>query len=892
MISERRRILTKISKIIILLIASIALLLVFSLIVVLFYYNQQFEQTNQPLVINEPLPSVSQAEMDSFNIESFSNRIDLKEKLDQIFPFGTPIKQIDAVLVNKVGAFRSDNLTGNDEEKIYRRGSSTGNNYIYYYKPVSLSGEHGWEETSSGWVIKIIHGNFPRKSDTKRDIQFGGGSGEGLKEIVVLAVPDESADSIFSEQITLAKEVLQYKIDMIPVDTFDEVEWAKLVTEHQSSPCMKTLTYECLIQQVVKLLDVSNAPVKTSYLMALSDMVIAHGDVNTAKTLLSVWPEADKIREYEREYEERISRFTRQGTVEIENTIKWFHTQYIRLLFLAGEYKKAERLLKKINDEQKVGKDYGVIDVLVKKGDLSQASKIVMLTLEWKRERPDPHINSSAHMHCNNYTKPKTRPAAMGDLALAYIKKGQLDNAYDIAQLVKHYWENNAFGQSSFCYTGFAQSSYLLAMKGLFESYSENGDKDKAHSIFQELQATQQQNTKAVRRYTKGAFQMLAIIAAKGGVTDSLEEMARFVEGHDEMDYPVGSSSYTNDPTAMIYALAGNHQKAIDRIENHNYSEDKRPSSPLMKKIGMDKTAPQNEIKLTTYLKIANTLADIGDKEDALLFLYKATPYFSTRKPKYDPAVKNLSDYITKANILIDLGEREKSREVLDELLDLYNKTTQKDYRGGQITAGFFGSFATLYARHENIEIVQKWADKLPTFYSGFGYSRIAKMLINEKRWDELDIYFEEMARVFSTDKTPISNWEHFSDALIDASDFERYMRFLDMLSDGAEEDKKRQPVRYGTYATSKKPVTPDTDKQIWMMGQLIASKLVNDNVPSEVLEQVWPRYTTNCRAWDHALPRYGRERNKKPNAIETMAACYIGMIKEKDYYESKNNSL
>jgi len=843
-----------------------------------------FYFASQPVTKEQPT-SITQADKNSFRFEKFSSRKELQAELDKLFPYGTPISEIDAVLVDKVEAFRSDNLIGNDKAKAYRKGTSSADNYVFYYKPVMPAGKNGWEDTSSGWAVKAIHGNIPRENDSEFDKMVGGGS-KGLKEITALAVPHDAEDHESDKHITLIKEVLQYKIDMAPVETFDEAEWAELVAEHQNSPCMKELSYQCFIQQTLKLLDIPDDPARTSYLRFLADMTIEHGDIETAKILVNVWPEAESIREYE----EGMPRLRRQTPVQIENTIRWFHIQYIQLLFLAGEYEEAEKLLRELHDEQKAGSDYGAINALVKCGALAQASKIAELTLEWKRETPDPKRNSSAHMHCNTYTNPKTRPAAMGDLALVYVENGDLDKAYDVAQLVKHYWENNAFGQSSYCYTNFAQSSYLSAMKALFKAYSKNGNKDKAHTFFQELQAIQQQQTEDVRLYTKGAFENLALVAAKEGITDSLEEMARFVEEHDEMDYPAIYNRNTNDPIAMIYALAGKHQKAIDRIESHNYSENKQPPSSLDKILGPDRDAPENEIKLTTYLKIAGVLNDIGDKEGALLFLDKATPYFNTRKPKYDAAVDNLSDYITKANILMDLGEKEKSREVLNELIEQYNKTTREQYRGGSITTSFYGQFAYLYARHENIRVVQEWADKLPSFYLGAYYARIAALLIEEKRWDELDTYFEEMARVFSTDESPTVNWRHFTEALIDAGELDRYLRFLDMLNKGSEEDHARQAKRMGTYITRKTPETPDTKKQIWMMNQLLVSKLLNNNVPSEVMGEIWPRYITNCRAWGHTLPRHGHERNKLPDAKETMAACYVGVIKSLETYRQFNN--
>lgn len=819
--------------------------------------------------------SETPANTNTFSFEKFSNLTELQAELDRRFKLGTPIEEIDVVLFDKVGAIRSDNLIGNDKTKSYRKGTSSADNYVFYYKPLTPAGKNGWEETSSGWVVKAVHGNIPLEGDDKFQLSMGG-SGKGLKEIVALTVPSSATETTPNENITLIKELLQYKMDTTPIERFDETEWSELVTKHQSSPCMADLSYSCLMQQTLELLDIPNDPERRSYLRFLADMTIEHGDVETTKVLIKSWPTAEEIRTYE----ESLPRLRRQTDAAIDGTIRWFHIQYMQLLFLAGDYEQAEKLLVALHNEQKAGTDYGAISVLVNKGDLERAYKIAELTLEWKRETPDPKRNSSAHMHCNIYQNPQTRPAAMGDLALAYIEKSELDKGYQVAQMVKRYWENKAYGQSSYCYTNFAQSSYFSAMEALFKAYSQNGDKEKANSVFHELQTTQTEQTESVKRYTKDAFERLARIAAEQGVTESLDEIAEFVEKNNKMDYPSVYNRNTNDPVVMIYALAGEYEKAIDHVEKHDYSKDKPAPTPLDEILGPDKDTPDAEIRLTTYLKTAKALSDVGDKEGAMLFLDKATPYFGSRNPKYDAAVDNLSDYITKANILLDLGEKEKSREVLSELIDLYNKTTSEDYRDGQITAGFYGSFAYLYARHENIQTVQEWADSLPSFYSGHYYSLIAKLLIDEKRWDELDIYMKEMAKAFATDESPTVNWRHFARALIDAGEYDRYMHFLDMLDDVPDEVKERQPKRAGTYITRKTAKTPDTKKQIWIMTQLIASKLSGQNVSQEIIEQIWPRYITNCQSWSHALPRYGQERNKLPDAKETMAACYVGMIK------------
>ncbi len=814
--------------------------------------------------------STAQITKTFLKIKNSKSHQELQVALDKQFPFGTPVASIDAVLVNKWGAYRSDNLIELYGRGNYRKGTSSADNFIFYYRPVSPAGKNGWEDASSGWVIEVIHGDIH---------DAAGKRGKGLKQVIVLTTPDEQKEGKPDEHIALAKDLLQYKIDLIPVDTFDEKEWSALVESHKNSPCKKELTSGCLMQQALQLLNIETDSAKISYPKFLADIAIENGDTKTAEILVKAWPTADEIRAHE----ESIPRPRKRSPSEIENIILGFHIDYIQLLFLTGNYEEAEKLLVALHKQLKNGSDYGALNALVKRGDLEQAQKIARLTLEWKREVPDPKENSSAHMHCDTYRDPKTLPAAMGDLAQAYIEKGNLDQAYKIAKLVHHYWENKAFGQSSYCYTDFAKGSYFHAMKALVEAYTAQNNKEKARAIFKELNSVFQGHTELFTRYGLWPFEQLASTAAKNGITDSLEDMAAFVQTHNQMDYSESHRQSRIDPVPMIYALAGNYQKATDYFENSNPTRNKLPPSEVDKLFNRQET-PAEEIELTTYLKIARTLANMGDKKGALLFLEKASPDLGIRKrlrisdPEKDFLILNMNDYINQANIFLDLNEKEKSQDIFENLLSRFNEIPKKDFREGYIFTDFYGALAYLYAHHDNIEKVQSWADKLPSYYQDADYSRIAELLIKEKRWNELDTYFYEMSDVFSTDSGPLVNWDHFVDALIEAGEFDRYLRFIDMLNEGTEKAKKRR-VNFRSMVREDRPKTPDTDQQIWLMSQLLVSKLARNNVPDDVIESIWPRYITNCRSKDYILPRYENGLDKKFDAKEIMASCYVVLI-------------
>jgi tetratricopeptide (TPR) repeat protein len=336
--------------------------------------------------------------------------------------------------------------------------------------------------------------------------------------------------------------------------------------------------------------------------------------------------------------------------------------------------------------ENKTGSDYKVITTLLKTKDFNEAYKIAKITLTWPREVPDPLEGSSAIMHCQNYRD--TRPEAMGGLAHAFIGNGALDKGYEIATLIRTYWENKSFGQKSFCYSEAAKGSYLTTMSDLIKGYAAKGEKQKARQMYVEAKSVLQVQTDTIHRYSKSDFEALARTAAANGLSDGFDDLAKFVSVHSEVDYPAIYASYNSDPAPLIYAQAGEYQKAIDLIEASTYANTK-PMTKMEEIVGRD-SASTEDVRLTTYLSIAKSLATKGDNKGAMLFLDKATPYLGKRKPKYDPAVENLTDYITKANILLDIGEREKSKDVLGELLGLFNATNKNDYRGGSITNSLY----------------------------------------------------------------------------------------------------------------------------------------------------------------------------------------------------------
>lgn len=246
---------------------------------------------------------------------------------------------------------------------------------------------------------------------------------------------------------------------------------------------------------------------------------------------------------------------------------------------------------------------------------------------------------------------------------------------------------------------------------------------------------------------------------------------------------------------------------------------------------------------------------------------------------EHDVVLRNLEDYIDKANIYTTLKQKKLSEETFEELLKKFGETTPADFRGGQITAGFMGRFALPFAQHRHISELMTWSETLPRFYAGAYYARIGKLLLDEGRMDEYELYAPEMVRVFSSDKQPLGNWLHLFNALIEQQAFDQFMRFYNSVNKGSQLDHDRQPQQFGTFLRAQRPETKNTPQQIWMMGLLLRAKLKGERVPADVFQQIWEQYIDNCFSHRHALTGYGRDNNIKANEKETMAACYAVLM-------------
>lgn len=283
-------------------------------------------------------------------------------------------------------------------------------------------------------------------------------------------------------------------------ETFDETEWTKLAAEHRVVPCKNGFTKACLLEKALLLMGVPKQPVSDSNILPLAKIAIDAGDRNTAIILLKKWPnetelaameiEAHKELEQERKRLGMMLMGKEPDSVAPNKVNIAEHFEYInyypKMLFLSGNYEAAEKYITDRQEKKKTGEDYGAIVTLVAAGELDEALKVSKLTLEWRREGHDTGAQSSGMWHCENYED--SRAEGMAQLATSFAETGQLEKAYETAQLLQTYWANNGYGHVSFCPVEAAKRGFGTVMTQLMHIYSAKGDKEKAADMALELQ--------------------------------------------------------------------------------------------------------------------------------------------------------------------------------------------------------------------------------------------------------------------------------------------------------------------------------------------------------------------------------------------------------------------
>lgn len=811
------------------------------------------------------IPTTQAAEM-PLGIESYKDIHSLQAELDKRLPRGTPLSEAEKLLAPEK-TFRSDNLLPAFNMKNgFQRGSSSEENLVFFFKPAPTAGKEGWEDAKDGWVIKIAFfgGGFAIGTMKKPEL-----APYALLSVTVLATPGQDTSNKSGEAVALAKELLAYKREGQPIETFDEAEWSKLAAEHKNFPCKEGLTSDCLLGKALSLMGMPNQPARDSYALTLAEIALKTGDRNTAKMLLMQWPNETKLAAMEKEFKDPARRTPGSGD------FLQYRYLYPKLLFLSGDYETAEKHIVTLQEETKTGEDYGAITTLVAVGDLDEALKLSIQTLEWKRESRDGLEGSSAIMHCENYRD--SRSAGMARLARAFVKSGKLDKAYETAGLLRAYWENDGYGQVSFCPVKSAEHGFVKTLTHLMRAHATKGEKEKAAELSRELQAVLMKQTKEIPYYGKGVFEDTAKAAAETGSASTLEVLAEFVAEHTKMEYPSVYSSSNNDPVPLIYALAGQRDKAEELLSKGGRVDSERPLEGLESVVGRH-DASEESVRLATYFQIIRALSDAKDVEGAIWFLGRAAPLLAEHKKKIsDDNDNDIFIYINLGGIFADLGKMEQSRKLLDDALWLLKTKVENAGDKRRFNSNLFGYTAILYSRHAKLDEVLKWTAAQPVRFDGFVHARIAAQLAKDERWEEFDALMPEAIAYVYGYNQPSENMSVLANGLLDRGDIDRYRRFVKLLASPPE--KMPQTAWTGTVI-SNRPPTIESKHYLWAITLPFLRAMSGKAGPEELLADFWPPYIDHCKSFGSQAYIPHRDGNRKPDAKETMASCYLWLVR------------
>ena len=807
---------------------------------------------------------------DGFTFENFETKVALQNKLHELFPIeehlpsSDELQHIDQALVEQGGAFRSPNLTGNFEAGVYKRGDSSSRNYVIYYKPVSSTDNNNWKETSKGWVIKAVYmGGGGLDMDKNKDALVHV-KDYRLLELSVLSSPSDEENN---EHILLAKKLLQYKEYLNSPVRFDENDWEELFKIHKNSHCLREFEDTCLLNEALALLSKTSVRPRLSYLKILTDAVVQSANQKAAIKLLEIWPSADDIQKHE----ESIPKAPTTSSHDIKRVIDSFRLLHIKLFFAAGRYAEGKKALIEYQMEKKTGMDYGALSILVKKGELDNAYDLAQEVHDWKREAKDPNEGSTAIMHCQNYDAYTSKVYAMGELAKAYIQKSKLDKARNIIDLIHDYWSNASYGQRTFCYSGYAHHSYLEAMTSLIEAYAQKKNLEKASELLNEFLTVLIEKTGTVTIGNKGSLERIAEISVQYGIPYNSERLLTFIVQNDKMEF--NAYTYQNyDPVTYIYGLNGEYNKALKRTRNYTVNKDASMLDNFASIFTLEPSA-ENEYQLNTYLLIAQKLAKRGDKKGALFFLKEVEPYLGSRKGRYDKHVNKLKDYLTKVEILLKINEKEEAKKSFYEFLELYSKTPKSEYRTGTATTSFYGHIAVLYTEFETIQNVLEWSKNLPVMYGNWTYARMSTLLLEQDRLEEFEILKPIFAKNIALER--FTGLDHQALKMMETYGYDQYLDLIHLVqSSGTLEDK------YFDY------------KPYMLLKQPFIKQLISHDVPLNTLEKVWPIYLEQCKKIEHRNLKTGHDRYRNLDAAEILSACYISVVVGKHWQERYGDRL
>lgn len=795
-----------------------------------------------------PWPKAQQAiptSTQSIPYATHKNRADFEKTLLKLFPPGTSQDIVHRSITMDRQTFSSDNLIKGTLKGQYRRGTSSDENYVFYYRPTKPSGENGWEHTSSGWVVRATY--IGQKN---------------LKTLSVLSTPADPDNQAAYPPIQLAKDLLDYKAEKIATSRFDNTEWQSLVHEQAEMPCLRDMTTHCFIKQSLQLLDLEKQKDNSPLFITLGDITIQTGSQDAARTLLSNWPSDNDVHNSV----QSIPQFRRPSTEQTQARIAQLDTRKAQILALSGDIDAAKNIMIRHKD---TGDDLGVIHALLQVNDLKNAFEISKMTLDWTRTTPDPNRGSSAIMHCNVYANPPRRPKSMGVLAKKFIENGQIENAEMTLDMIRTYWTNDAFGQESFCYSSMARSAYIYGMMALADYYSKNGSPEKVKGLIKATTETIIRQMKSFYLDAPGVMLDFSIFAHKNGESDSIRALANHIQQSVNQSKRKSLSYSDGNFTAALLALVDNIDDVSNFVENTNYQPGEEEKSDMLSSLLIKKN---DEIIIKTYLRIIDVLKKIGEQEKAAKYAEKLLPFISRAQPKeaYQELDK-LSNLAKIGLVFSDAKMKNRARETTDILMQSIKNNEDHSLDSNGRYKEVYNLINNLTHNRLTPEQNEAWKKKFKTVLAEQKpHNTIEYKIINARTQNDVNDALNQIKKFIETAQINDIRQEGFSYLLLKNGHDEAFFELIDFM---------------GTLKKNPPPKTtninivpdPDTGAQKVMLQKLIIYRMDAMNISDENVKRAWQRYIKNGPYNTYGF--YGIDSNN-PTAKESMAANYLSLIK------------
>lgn len=639
----------------------------------------------------------------TFVLNQYRNLESLQKALDANFPNGSDPEILDSTLMRSSHIFSTGNiiksfyLDGPSKDWHLTPGSSTGENFTFYFRPEYPAGKDGWEDATSGWVIKMI------TIDQRKIVR-----------VLALAVPDTdtATGTKEHESVSYVKELLEHVRFEQKTNPFNNEEWLSLVSAQLNAPCLTNLTETCLAREAYTLVGLPDAPLRFTYYAYFGWFALNHNNPEMAAELLAVWPTEEQVRAYHLN-KPRMRRFSEKT---IERDVAEHEGLRAALYVIKGDMETGKKLLTQAQERWKEGNDFFVIRMLVMADRLDDAYDIAKMMLRWRRGTDDPNVGSSAILHCEYYGG--TRPANMGLLAGQLIIHNKLDRAKDVIEMLRVYYDNNTFGQQSHCYHQDARNAYMRSQLTLINKLFENGSAAEAKKLLGTIVDEMQTADGFTQGTALNLYMSFCKVAIEQKDQESLSRLSIAIENYNESN--LSSYQRRHNQRLVAFAMCGFDEKVETFLEHKASAE-----------------------KYDNYLKIAATLMRNDGANRAQDYIKRAhafLPAFENETAQQQMDL--LKAKLDIADLYVKVGQIDSATKLAEEMLPYIKQVDTDPAIQKPAKRSFFTRFSRLQSQTMPVRDMVSWMYEVTDAeYSSSHPGIIAGALIKRGNLEELDLF-------------------------------------------------------------------------------------------------------------------------------------------------------